>query len=99
EFFSHTGASGGIDQVEAFELEPKQSYSLIVLGPRAELWDQREFRALEVERHRARLAVVSALDDKYIEQQKIWPELLKQKPDAILMVGDNVHVDCGSGTP
>ncbi len=99
EYFSSPGSPGGLDQIEAFHLDPKVKYELLVIGAQAQLWDKRSFRALDLNKRRARLAIASCMDDRYTsEQAKIWPQLLRQKPDAILMIGDNVYVDRGAFT-
>jgi hypothetical protein len=100
EFFARPGAKAGVDQLEAFGLDPKVGYELIVIGSQAQLWDKRSFHSLDLNKRRARLAVASCMDDKYkVEQAKIWSQLLRQKPDVILLIGDNVYVDRGAETP
>lgn len=82
------------DQVEAFDLALKQNYELLILSPAGELWDKREFRALDVKRKRGRIAVISCSDEHMREMaDKMWPQVLQQKPDVLLMIGDNVYAD------
>lgn len=82
------------DQIEAFELDPAQSYELLVLGPDGTLWDKRQFRALDLNKKNARLAIVSCQDDSLKNEMKaMGAQLIAEKPDAILMIGDNVYAD------
>ena len=43
-----------------------------------------------------RLGVISCIDDGYTTQFKIWDELVKQRPEYVLMIGDNVYADRSS---
>jgi hypothetical protein len=43
-----------------------------------------------------RLAVISCMDDGHTSQFKIWDELSKQRPEYVLMIGDNVYADRSS---
>ncbi len=100
EHFARSGSRLAVDQVEAFSLDPKQSYELVVIGSDGIAWDRRSFRSLDTGRRRARIAVVSCMDDHYAnEQAKIWPELAAQKPDVIFMIGDNVYADKAGAGP
>lgn len=92
------GLDKQIDQLEIFDLAADQEYKLVVIGPNAELWDQRKFRALDLKKKRARFALVSCMDDALTSVQKqIWPELLAQTPDAIVFAGDNTYADRANG--
>ena len=94
ERFQHTNAKFSTDQIEALELKPGETYELLVLGSDGRLWDRRSFRALDVAGHRARVAVISCMDDHLREPMlKMWPQVMAQKPDAIWMIGDNVYAD------
>lgn len=96
EHFEHAGSANVVDQVEAFGLEPKVSYELIVISPDGMLWDKRVFRALDLNRKRARIAVASGMDDALQpEQTKLWNQLANQRPDVIFMIGDNVYTEKG----
>lgn len=94
ERFSQSGSSWAIDQLEVFNLEPKVEYELVVIGPGSALYDRRKFKTLNVDLRRARIALVSGLDDHlHVEQGKIWTELVAQKPDVIYVLGDGVYAD------
>jgi alkaline phosphatase D len=96
EHFERSGMSSTVDQVEAFNLEPSKAYDLIVVSSDGMLWDKRSFKTLDLKRKRARIAVISALDDSLkVEQLKMWTQLLNQRPDAILLLGDSVFPEKG----
>lgn len=87
-----------LEHLEIFNLTLGQDYKLIVIGPNAELWDQRTFRALDLNKKRARFALVSCMDDALSDvQKKIWPELLSQNLDAVIFAGDNTYADWAGG--
>lgn len=89
-----------IDQFTIVGLNINESYELIVLGSGGELWDRRTFHSLNLRQARAKILLISCLDDSLIEvANKIWPEALAQKPEAILMIGDNVYADKKNGIP
>ena len=86
------------DQLEAFGLNAKMAYELIVIGPDGSLWDRRSFRALDNEKHRARLAVLSGLDEHFADRTRLaLAAALGAKPDAILIVGNSIHPEGTSG--
>ncbi len=92
------GLSRELHQLHLFDLDPAASYTLMTVGPNAEMWDRRVLRALDTKKKRARIAVVSCMDDALADvQSRIWPELLQQAPDAILMIGDNTYADRSGG--
>jgi hypothetical protein len=94
----HPGFQQRIDQVEALGLKTGEYYELVIVDQNARLWDRRKFKALDLKKKKARLALVSCLDDHFEEQQKVmWPALLEDKPDVILMIGDNVYADWSDG--
>lgn len=103
EHFEHGNSSSVVDQVEAFGLEPRTGYEFMIVSRDGMLWDKRAFRALDLKRKRARIAVISGLDDTLkTESQKMWSELLNQHPDAIFIVGDSVYPEkdfTGAVTP
>ncbi|HMN68207.1 MAG TPA: alkaline phosphatase D family protein [Bdellovibrionales bacterium] len=81
-----------VDQLEVFGIELGAGYELFVLDEYGKLLDQRRFRALDLGKEKTKLAVVSCADDELkAEQFKMWPQLLKARPDAILMIGDNAY--------
>lgn len=83
-----------VDQVEAFDLDPKETYELIVIDSRGMTADRRLFRALDLAKKRARVAVISCMNDELkTEQLGMWKALLSDNPDVILMIGDNVYAD------
>ncbi|MGE0529300.1 MAG: alkaline phosphatase D family protein [Bdellovibrionales bacterium] len=94
ERFKRASSPSAVDQAEAYDLTVGREYQLLVIGPEGELWDRRRFRALNRDSKRARIAVMSCMNDSYRKVQAVmWAELSKQKPDAALMIGDNVYAD------
>ncbi|MBX3022299.1 MAG: alkaline phosphatase family protein [Bdellovibrionales bacterium] len=94
ERFTHGASRFVTEQIEAFALSPKEKYELLITTPGGELLDKRQFRALDVKRKRVRLALISCADDKLMDvATKMWPQLMAQKPDAMLWLGDNVYAD------
>lgn len=100
ESFSRSGSRYRVDHIYAFGLNTKDTYELYVLGPKGELWDRRQFRALDVNKKRPRIALVSCLNSDFTKiQRQMWKELLEQKPDLLVMMGDNVYTDLRTRTP
>lgn len=95
---SGPGLSQELHHLEVFGLKPATEYTLFTVGPNADLWDRRRFKTFAAKKKRPRFAVVSCMDDALSDVQKqIWPELLKQEPDFILMIGDNTYADWTKG--
>lgn len=87
-------SSDEVNQIEAFGLKPGEDYELVAIDPHGRLWDRRKFRALDLKKKNARLLLVSCMDDSLEDvQQAVWPEALAHRPDAIVMLGDNVYAD------
>ncbi len=83
-------------QLEVFQLKPGITYELLVVDTSGDLLDRRSFSVLDLSKRRVRVAVASCADDKFeSEQKKIWAELGTQRPDALLIIGDNVYADRG----
>jgi len=81
-----------VDEVEAFHLDTKTTYELIVIASDGMVWDKRNFRALDLNRRRVRMAVVTGLDDQQTAlQQRMWTQLKNQRPDVVLMAGNTVY--------
>ncbi len=83
-----------VDQVRAFGLEPGKTYELLVIDGEGMAVDRRNFKALDTKNKNPRLAVVSCQDDSLkTEQALMWKQLAEDKPDVVLMIGDNVYAD------
>ncbi len=83
-----------VDHVDAFDLDVKESYELIVLDGDGQLSDRRIFRALDTANKKPRFAIASCMDDSLkVEQVVMWKQLVSDKPDVLLMIGDNVYAD------
>lgn len=83
-----------VEQIELFDLNPHDSYELLVLDAWANLWDKRQFHSLDLKKKSPRLAFLSCMDDILKREQAfMWKQLLEQSPDAIVMMGDNVYAD------
>lgn len=92
------GLDQQLDVLDIFNINPAFDYQLYVVGPNAELWDRRKFRALDLNKKRPRFAFVSCMDDSLKAVQKqIWPELVAQNPDAVILDGDNTYADTMGG--
>jgi alkaline phosphatase D len=89
-----------VTQVRFDGLTPNLPYLLQVLKNRDELVDSRVLSTLDVTRSKIRFAVASCMDDAYEkEQREMWSDLLEAKPQAILLIGDNVYADRNGRLP
>lgn len=80
-----------VDHVEAFSLDPKQNYELLLVDNDAHLLDRRAFHTLNTDRQRARILMLSGADPlASAESAKIWADIGAQKPDAIFLLGNHV---------
>ncbi len=86
-----------IAQLELFDLSNKETYEFLILSGDGELLDRRKFSALDTRKKNPRIAVASCMDDDFDDQTKIWRALIEQKPDVVLMIGDNVYADRNGG--
>lgn len=72
-------------------LKRGQQYRFEVFTDQGDLVDFRYLKTLTVYT-KLRLAVASCMNDQYAAQGKnIWNELVSQKPELLLMIGDNVY--------
>ncbi|MCB0340992.1 MAG: alkaline phosphatase family protein [Pseudobdellovibrionaceae bacterium] len=87
-----------VDHVYYQELKPSTPYWLDVVGDRGQVIDRRQLKTLDLSSPAVTLAVASCMDDHFEkEQAEIWPEVLKNKPQIIFMIGDNSYADMGIG--
>ncbi len=87
-----------IDHIEATNLKIGESYELVVVGSDGQLWDRRLFRVLDLQAKRAKVLLVSCMDDSLMDvAEKIWPEAVAHKPDVVMMIGDNTYADKKNG--
>lgn len=83
-----------VDHLEVLDLRVGETFELLVVGPERRLWDRRRFRALDLDKRRPRIAVISCMDDHVVEvRDRMWPQLAEQAPDALFLIGDNVYAD------
>lgn len=73
-------------------LEPGVDYSLKVYRASGELADERVFRALDLTRAKARIALVSCAMD-HLHKSDVWEQFESQTPDICFFLGDNVYAD------
>lgn len=81
-----------VDQVKVSGLVPGVWYDLRVLDDRNNLRDRRQLRSLELSRPRVKFAFASCVNDNF-EATETWVQLSKDRPEFLLMVGDNVYAD------
>lgn len=87
------GSDVVVDQLGVDGLKLATAYELIVVRD-GEVWDRRQFFALDPNKARARVAVISCMDDTMgAEARQMWPQVLAQDVDALLLIGDNVYAD------
>jgi alkaline phosphatase D len=83
-----------VDQLSVKNLDLKGSFELLVSSYSGELWDRRTFKALDLNKKYARVALLSCMDDRLKKVADVmWPQVMAQKPDAMLLIGDNVYAD------
>ena len=82
--------------VKNLELGP--TYRLDIVDKDKNLVDYRFFKALDAQTKRPRLAVISCTSDRMTDiQESQWNRVAQQKPDLLLLIGDNVYVDARKG--
>jgi hypothetical protein len=76
-------------------LELNQNYRLQVIEEATGLiFDERNFRALDLNRTQISFALVSCANDLYKNQSvSMWNVLAQQKPEMIFFIGDTVYAD------
>lgn len=77
-------------QLEGLRLGDK--YHLQVFSQAGKLLDLREFEALDSRNPRAKFAAVSCAYDGF-HVSGIWKSMIRQNPQVIFMIGDNVYAD------
>lgn len=75
-----------------FLREQSKDYNLYVYEA-DKVIDQRLVGKGQLNQSKLRLAVVSCMDDRYVDDFGIWNILASKNPDYILMIGDNVYAD------
>lgn len=91
---SRDSSPSAVDHVDAFDLDPKKSYQLVMIDQYGMAADRRNFSSLDLAKTKPRIAMISCMDDSLTsEQRQMWTQLLGEKPDAIMMIGDNVYAD------
>lgn len=92
--------SFGIEQLELSGLDSERNYELILTDEKGILLDHRIFKTLKTEGALKKFALLSCSNDFFqIQQKKQWADLLAQKPDLIISMGDNVYADSRAGIP
>lgn len=102
EHFEHAGSDSAVDQLEAFNLNPSTHYDLVVMDREGVVWDRRSFRSLNLTKRRGRFAITSCMEQSMDGKVGgIWAQLESQRPDAIFMIGENLHREqtAGAVTP
>ncbi len=77
-------------------LSLNRDYQLLVIDADQTLLQERIFRTLDLENQKLKFAVASCMDDEQ-HQPEIWQDMIQQKPDFILFVGDSVYADRNRG--
>jgi alkaline phosphatase D len=96
--FSRPHSPHRLEQLLIGNLMPGASYELFVADRNGRLLDHRSFSLFDPDRSHLRFALASCSDDQFSEEQKTqWKDLLRQKPDLILAIGDNTYADRAQG--
>jgi alkaline phosphatase D len=82
----------GVLQVQITGLKPGESYTIEVHKHQSSYIERRKFKTLDPSRRRARLALVSCMND-HLHSARNWQSLERQQPDAIFFLGDAVYAD------
>lgn len=83
-----------LDHVHFNNLKPGKTYEILVFDSDGMLKDQRFFSSLPRNKKNAKVAIASCLNDHFKDAaDKIWPELMSHKPDALFMIGDNTYTN------
>jgi alkaline phosphatase D len=82
-----------ITKISLSNLNLNSNYQLNVFK-NDKLYDQRQFKALDLSKQNAKIAVASCMDDSFIKRQKpMWQSLVGKNPDYIFLIGDNSYSD------
>ena len=88
----------GIQQLRYETLRPGEEYRFRVLDTKGVLIDERSLGTLDTRKARARWAIASCMDDHFRDlQAKMWRDVQAQRPDLLLLIGDNVYADARAG--
>lgn len=83
-----------VDQLDIRGLNVDQVYELWVVDANGQVWDRRQFRALNELMSEPKLIVVSCMDDGFWrEQNRAWQKINERSPDLMIFLGDNVYGD------
>lgn len=92
QHFERDHSEWAVDRLHVSGLRAQRPYTLEVRDVRGEPIDSREFYTLDLSRPRLFFAAASCLDQNFVpEQRTMWARLLKQKPQMIFLLGDNVY--------
>ncbi len=83
-----------MDHLEVSGLVIGQEYELWVADGSGQVWDRRQFKALDENLSKPRVVVVSCMDDGYWREQNVaWLKIYERSPDIMFFLGDNVYGD------
>ncbi len=77
-------------------LSLNMDYQLLVLDEDQNLLQERVFKTLDLENEKLKFAIASCMDDEQ-HRPELWQDMVHQKPDFILFVGDSVYADRNRG--
>ena len=86
-----------VDKIHVRDLKPDTLYSLHVYDNRYKRTvERRQFQTFNLDRKNIQFIAASCMSDHHRFQHvrsKIWKMIFQQKPDFLLLLGDNVYVD------
>lgn len=96
ETFDFEGQPDAVTKFYFRGLKPQNTYQLEIYNSQTgELLDSREFQTLDSHKKNLRFAFCSCMNDEE-HDPLIWQSLLKQNPDVLFFIGDNVYADTGA---
>lgn len=88
----------GIEHLEVHGLNCQENYRLQILDAASgNLLEERFFRAIETDKSNGRFAMISCMNDNYIDEQgEMWRSVAESRPEVIFFIGDACYADKNS---
>ncbi|MCM2281080.1 MAG: alkaline phosphatase family protein [Bdellovibrionaceae bacterium] len=94
ELFTYPDSEFAIQKFRFSQLQPDRAFTLRVRDRQGIVRDERELRALDLQKTSVRMAIASCMKDRKVRvQAQMWDRLMSEEPEMIIFGGDNVYID------
>jgi alkaline phosphatase D len=88
-------SSWAVDRISFSGLRLGRVYEFQIIDEKNQVLDRRELHALDRQKSRARVSILSCALDFAPNKEKRWQSVFRAQPDMVFFMGDNVYGDIG----